>query len=219
MRKKLKKAGKNFFIIIFLLFTFIIFSIVSYSNAVSTGISSNVFRLHIIANSDSEEDQNLKYLVRDSLIAYMRQLTKNCTSKSEVIKMAKEHILDFKKIAKLVVKNNGYDYDVDVQVGNFSFPLKTYGDVSFPSGYYDALKVKIGKASGHNWWCVMFPPLCFVDVTSATVPDESKEILKESLSEEDYNLVTQSSNIAEVKFKLVEVFNSITQKVAKEASN
>ena len=84
------------------------------------------------------------------------------------------------KIAKDTVEKQGYSYDVSVEIGNFSFPTKQYGDISLPAGFYDALEVKIGNAKGKNWWCVMFPPLCFVDVSSGIVPDNSKETLKNS---------------------------------------
>ena len=93
------------------------------------------------------------------------------------------------------IHDNGYDYDVNVEIGDFYFPTKTYGDISFPSGFYEALKIEIGNARGHNWWCVMFPPLCFVDVSSGIVPDDSKKILEDMLSSEDYNLITSGNNL------------------------
>ena len=166
---------KKYLLLLIVSVAFLLLSAYSYVNAVSSNLADSVFRLHVIANSDSEEDQNLKYKVRDSLIEYMNTLTNDMNTKDEVIEIAKEHLEDFKNIAQNVVNENGYDYEVNVEIGNFSFPTKTYGDISFPAGFYDALRVKIGKAEGQNWWCVMFPPLCFVDVTSGVVPEESKE--------------------------------------------
>lgn len=215
MRKILKFINFGFikrFLIVLILFSFFIFiSAASYVNAVSEDIAQSVFRLHVIANSDSKEDQDLKYKVRDKVLEYMNEISKNCSSKEEVILLAEEHKEEFKKIAENVIKQNGYDYEVNIKIGNFDFPTKTYGDISLPAGEYDALRIEIGEAKGQNWWCVMFPPLCFVDVTSGVVPDESKEVMKENLNDEEYNLISdnESSDI-QFKFSLIEFFKGIT---------
>lgn len=206
----------KFFILLFLLTIYILFSAYSYATSVSSGISDSVFRLHVIANSDSEEDQNLKYKVRDSLLDYMNSLCSSTTSKQEAIDIAQNHIDDFYKIAQEVVSENGYDYSINITIGKHDFPTKHYGDVSLPSGVYDALRVEIGSASGQNWWCVMFPPLCFVDVSSGIVPDSSKETLQDNMSSEEYDLITDSDNSSElnVKFKIVELFENLKIKLA-----
>ena len=203
-------------LVLLLLIVFVCFSAYFYVTAVSSGISDSVFRLHVIANSDSDEDQALKLKVRDSLLEYMNSLCSSTSSKEEPMRIANEHIDDFTKIAQDVIAQNGYDYSVDVSVGSCDFPTKEYGDVSLPAGTYDALRVKIGSASGHNWWCVMFPPLCFVDVSSGIVPDESKEILHDTMSDEEYDLVTSSDSDSELtfKFKLVEFFENFRLKLA-----
>ena len=195
------KKIKFIVILAFLFFIYIFLCAYSYVSAISDNMYNSVFRLHVIANSDSDEDQNLKYIVRDNLINYMNEKTNTFTSKEDVIKYAKNHIEELKDIAETTVKDQGYDYPVAVEIGNFEFPTKTYGDISFPAGYYDALRVKIGDARGKNWWCVMFPPLCFVDVSTGIVPETSKEELKENLSDENYTLISQSDNY-DVKFKL-----------------
>ena len=211
MKKNFFIFIKRFFIVIILFSFFVFISALSYVNAVSQNISDNVFRLHVIANSDSEEDQNLKYKVRDAVLEYMNNLASNCSSKDEVIKLANEHQNEFYKIAKQVIQENGYNYDVNIRIGNFEFPTKTYGDISLPAGNYDALRIEIGEAKGQNWWCVMFPPLCFVDVSSGVVPDESKEIMQKNLDEEEYNLIsdTESTDV-KFKFSLIEFFQNIT---------
>ena len=201
------KKVKCTIILIFLFLLYIFINAYSYVNAISNNLSDNVFRLHVIANSDSVEDQNLKYIVRDKLISYMNNLCSNCTNKEEAIKIVNNNISSFQEIAKKTILENGYNYNVAVEVGNFEFPTKTYGDISFPAGYYDALKVKIGTAKGQNWWCVMFPPLCFIDVTSGVVPDSSKKQLQNNLSSEEYSLVSSSTNSSyNIKFKLIEFF-------------
>lgn len=203
-------------LVLLLLIVFVCFSAYFYVTAVSSGISDSVFRLHVIANSDSDEDQALKLKVRDSLLEYMNSLCSSTSSKEEAMRIANEHIDDFTKIAQDVIAQNGYNYSVDVSVGSCDFPTKEYGDVSLPAGTYDALRVKIGSASGHNWWCVMFPPLCFVDVSSGIVPDDSKEILHDTMSDEEYDLVTSSDSDSELtfKFKLVEFFENFRLKLA-----
>ena len=202
---------KKYLFLLIVLISFIILSAYSYASAINEDLSNNVFRLHVIANSDSKEDQDLKYKVRDKLIKYMKSLTTNINTKEEVIEIANNHISDFESIAKEVITENGFDYDVKVEIGNFSFPTKQYGDISFPAGFYDALKVEIGNAKGQNWWCVMFPPLCFVDVTSGIVPEESKENLQDNLGEEEYDIIsnTEDSEIVNFKFKIVEFFENL----------
>ena len=195
------KKVKNSLILLFLLFLYISISAISYVNAASKDIEESFFRLHVIANSDSEEDQNLKYKVRDNLIKYMNTLCKDVESKDDAIEIANLHLDEFKQIAEETIKNNGYTYSVNVEIGNFSFPTKNYGDVSLPAGYYDALRVKIGNAEGQNWWCVMFPPLCFVNVSSGIVPEESKELMKEELNDEEYSIITKEDS-SEIQFKI-----------------
>lgn len=206
----LNSKFKRFILVSALLIIYVCISAVSYTHAVTTDIADSVFRLHVIANSNSDEDQNLKYIVRDKVIEYMSSISQNASSKEEVIKIAKANLDKIQAIAAQTIRDNGYTYSVNVEVGNFSFPSKRYGDITLPPGYYDALRIKIGKAEGQNWWCVMFPPLCFVDVTSGVVPDESKEIMKENLSKEEFDLISKNSNEVKVKFKIVEVLQNFT---------
>lgn len=204
--KKNSKLG----IILTLILLLIIYTIIcafSYVQAVSTDISNSVFRLHVLANSNSDADQALKYKVRDNLLKYMNGLCSNCTSKDKAIKIVTEHQDEFKQVALDTIYNEGYSYDVKINIGNFEFPTKQYGDISLPAGYYDALRVEIGEAKGRNWWCVMFPSLCFIDVSSGFVPEESKEELQKVLSDEEYSLISDSSNSSiKFKFKLLELF-------------
>lgn len=209
-KERFKSIFKRLLILFFLFTIYFIICAVSYTNATCNGIAENVFRLHVIANSDTQEDQNLKYIVRDEIIKYINEVSKNANSKEEVIKIAKNNIDKIKFIANKTIKDNGYNYSVNVVVGNFSFPTKQYGDIKLPPGNYDALRIEIGEAKGQNWWCVMFPPLCFVDVTSGIVPDESKEIMKENLTDEEYDLISKDDDDVKVKFKIVEVLQNFT---------
>lgn len=201
------KKIKIFITLAFLLAIFVFTCAYTYVSAISDNLYNSIFRLHVIANSDSEEDQNLKYIVRDNLINYMNDNCKNLSSKEEVIQYAKENLDKLKQIAENTVKDNGFTYPVQVEIGNYEFPTKNYGDISFPAGFYDALRVKIGESSGKNWWCVMFPPLCFVNATTGIVPDSSKETLHENLSDENYMIVSELDNSSVAfKFKIVELF-------------
>ena len=181
-------------LLIFLLFSYTLVCAISYVSATSSDISDSVFRLHVIANSDSTEDQNLKYKVRDNLLKYMNTICRNCSSKQEAIEKVYEYQDEFKQIALNTIKDEGYSYNVNIEIGNFKFPTKHYGDISLPAGFYDALKVEIGEAKGQNWWCVMFPSLCFVDISSGVVPDDSKQDLQNTLSDEEYSLISDTSN-------------------------
>lgn len=210
MKKRIKKCFISKFVCIFLLLLlYISISALSYASEISSHLSNNVFRLHVIANSDSKEDQNLKYKIRDAVINYMDLISGNITSKEEVITLVNEHLEDFKTIANRVVFENGYDYTVHIEIGNFSFPTKKYGDISLPAGFYDALRIKIGKAEGQNWWCVMFPPLCFVDVSTGIVPEESKEIMQANLSEEEFGLISKEDSEIKFKFKILEFLGNM----------
>ena len=205
--KKLKIG--RIFVILILLSLFILISAISYVDAVSNNIADSVFRLHVIANSDSKEDQELKLKVRDELLSYMNIISKDSTNKQEAMQIVNEHKEEFTQIAKKVIKENGYNYTVNVQVGKADFPTKYYGDITLPAGTYDALKVQIGEAKGQNWWCVMFPPLCFVDVSTGIVPDNSKQELKQSLDNEEYDLISKTdNNEISFKFKIVELFQN-----------
>ena len=210
------KNYKKILMIFILFLTYFLISLFSYSNAVSSSLSENVFRLHVIANSDSKEDQDLKYKVRDNLIKYMNSISKDVSTKEDAIKLANENIDNFYNIAKNTILENGFNYDVNIEIGNFDFPTKTYGDISLPAGFYDALRVKIGEAKGKNWWCVMFPSLCFVDISNGIVPEEYKESLQANLNYEDYNLISSDDAEYKLKFKLVELFENAKIIMAKK---
>lgn len=203
------KVFKKFALFIFLFFIYFLICASNYANAVTKDISDSIFRLHVIANSDTLDDQNLKYKVRDSVLEYMNSITTGSTSKEEIMEIISSNLDNFKMLAQNTIYENGYNYEVTVELGNFEFPTKTYGDISFPPGFYDALRIKIGSAEGNNWWCVMFPPLCFIDVSSGIVPNESKEILESELTEDEFNIISENTDESKVKFKIVEVLQNL----------
>ncbi len=189
---------KNFFALI-IATALLLFLLLGYATSVNSNLSQNIVRLHVIANSDSSSDQNLKLKVRDAILMKTKS---DFTKKSDV----KEKLDEYKKVAEETIKQNGYDYTVDVSYGNFRFPTKHYNNISLPAGFYDAVRVTIGSGKGKNWWCVMFPPLCFIDGTTDTAYAEEK--LSNLLDEESYDIITSGQTGSfpfEIKFKIVEL--------------
>ena len=203
----MKTKIKQITILLLLFISFLLITISSYAGTISKDLADNFFRLHILANSDSKEDQDLKLKVRDGIIEYMKNISYSNLSKSEAIKLTQEHLSDFKKIAEKIIEDEGFNYPVNLEIGNFYFPTKHYNNVSLPAGYYDALKIEIGEAKGQNWWCSLFPPLCFVDISSGVIDEESKELLKNSLTDEEFAIITDNSETVKFKFKLLEIFS------------
>ena len=134
---------KRCMIILLLFISYTCICAISYANTVSSDLAESVFRLHIIANSDTKEDQDLKLLVRDNVISYMTEIASDVSSKEEAINIVNAHLDDFQKIARETIVSQGYDYDVSLEIGKFDFPTKVYGDISLPSGMYDALRIRI----------------------------------------------------------------------------
>jgi len=170
-------------------------------------IAKEIIRLHVIANSDSVEDQDLKLTLRDAIMDFMSLQLSNAASADEIRNYINEHNDELEAFARDFVQENGYDYPVSVSLATCYFPTKTYGDLVFPCGDYEALKVVIGDGDGRNWWCVLYPPLCFIGVTDGVVPPESKQMLQNLLSEEDYEslLITNYEKAdVKVKFKFLE---------------
>ncbi|MBR1744252.1 MAG: stage II sporulation protein R [Lachnospiraceae bacterium] len=155
------------------------------------GIAQNVIRLHVIANSDSLEDQRLKLHVRDRIIGDLQNCLKFIDSQKKAEEVIASRLAEIQKETEEVIQKDGYTYTASISLCDRMFPVKQYGDLTFPAGIYRALCIQIGEAEGHNWWCVLFPSLCFVDETTATIPDDSKEKLKKSLTEEEYELLSE----------------------------
>lgn len=153
-------------------------------------LAEEIFRFHVLANSDSIEDQNLKIAVKDHIVAYMKSRIPDAKSMDETKQWAKTHLSDIETEAGKVIRENGYDYKVNAEVRKCEFPDKTYGDLTFPAGVYEALRITIGNGRGRNWWCVLYPSLCFLDSVHAVVPKEGKEKLRKELTVEEYEMIT-----------------------------
>lgn len=172
-------------------------------------IAEQIIRLHVIANSDTEEDQELKMKVKETIITYLRGEMQDAVSVDEARQAIVEHLPEIEEIATEKMRAEGYDYIAEATLGESYFPIKEYGDLTFPAGDYEALRVKLGKSEGRNWWCVMYPTLCFVDSTYQVVPDSSKEQLKQSLTSEEYNSLLDGGEDVSYSWKIVEWIQSL----------
>lgn len=138
----------------------------SADTATEAYVADNLIRLHVVANSDSELDQRIKYEVRDAILASTTKMFRDLTSVSEAKAIAEDSLGEMEAIAQSVIASYGKDYSVNAKLGVFTFPTKVYGSVVLPEGDYEALKIVLGAGQGENWWCVLFPPLCFINITS-----------------------------------------------------
>lgn len=164
-------------------------------------IEKKVLRLHVLANSDTHEDQELKLKVRDRIISYSGDIFADVSDKIEAERLTKKNLFEIKRIAQDEVYKNGYDYPVNVELTNTHFNTRVYNDVTLPAGNYDALRVIIGDGKGKNWWCVMFPPMCLPAA-------EEKCELSEVLDDSELEIVSDGEKY-ELKFKIVELFEEL----------
>ena len=159
-------------------------------------MAEEVLRFHVLANSDSKEDQELKMTVKDEVVSWL-EAKMDCNSLEETKNIIRSHLTGIEEVAEETVRREGYSYPVQAALEWTDFPEKSYGDVTFPAGSYEALRIQIGEAKGHNWWCVLYPNLCFIDSVRAVVPEKGKKQLKHVLTDDEYDMVTATS-----KFKV-----------------
>lgn len=178
----------------------VIYSVIPFQ-AECEQISNEVFRLHILANSDSEEDQSLKLRVRDSLLRYTDKLFSEAENSDEAERIARDNLESLRAVAQREVYANGYDYKVKAEVVNMYFNTRYYERYTMPAGMYDALRITIGSGEGHNWWCVMYPSIC---ISSAVETDKRVE---DTFSQNQQEIV--KGNEFKYKFKVVEIFEKI----------
>lgn len=220
--KFLNVQTKKILIITLIVFVFTIIVGFMYTDDVYDNVESyrnKLIRFHVIANSDNEFDQTLKLKVRDEILADIGIKLEDSSSIDESRLIILDNLDNIKNIAKDTVLKNGYDYNVEVGLGNHDFPTKNYGDITLPAGEYEAVRVVIGDGKGKNWWCVMFPPLCYVDITHGLSTSETEGQLTKVLDTKEYNMISskkdsQSKNIR-YKFKIVELIEKTKLKFAK----
>lgn len=169
-------------------------------------IYDSVLRLHVVANSDSEEDQALKLRVRDRVIDIANKVCADCDTVEDARTVITAHLEDIADAAADEIKSQGYRYDVEVSLGKEQYPRKTYASLCFPSGEYLSLQVRIGEAVGQNWWCVLFPPLCLDAATSSN----GDAFISVGFTPDQYKIITETDNPKyEARFKLLEIIEGL----------
>lgn len=157
-------------------------------------ISEKVLRFHVLANSDDEADQSLKLAVRDAVGSYMQKKLAGVDDLEECEQIVNGNLDQIREVAAETIAQNGYDYDVTAELEYTSFPVKSYGSYTFPAGEYEALRVVIGEGKGHNWWCVMYPNMCFSGSMYEVVDEKAGKKLREVLTTEEYEKVLAEGN-------------------------
>ena len=168
-------------------------------------IASKILRFHVIANSDSACDQAVKEEVRDAVGTYLQPLLEEAESLEETKQIVGKNIRAIEEISRKTLRANGYDYEVTARITTTDFPEKTYGSYTFPKGEYEALQIVIGEGVGQNWWCVLYPNMCFRGSVYEVVEEEAGEALREVLSPWEYADVFDSGKV-EIRFKFLEFF-------------
>ena len=186
-----------FLYIVPIIFTLLIFP---FSSDISTQqtLSKTVLRFHVLGNSNATTDQQVKLLIRDTILCYTAPLLEQATNAKEVKDILKPILPQLTTLANQVLSEQGFSYTASIHIEKTYFPVKQYGSLLLPPGEYEALRIVLGEGSGRNWWCLVFPSLCFVDVSNGIVPEESKQDLENNMNEEDYNLISSDT----LKFKL-----------------
>ena len=172
-------------------------------DSLQSSIAAKILRFHVLANSDSEADQTLKLKVRDEVGGYLQPLLEESKGLEETKQIVNAHLDEVVETAEQTIQENGYSYKVEAYVKQVDFPEKTYGEYSFPAGIYEALQVRIGEAEGQNWWCVLYPNMCFKGTVYEVVEEDAKKALKEVLSPREYAHVFDSGNV-QIRCKLLE---------------
>ena len=178
------------------------------ANAVQEKLSGEVFRFHVLANSDSKEDQELKMKVKEAVVDYMCENLSDAGNAAEAKAWAIRHKEELIRTAREVLQEEGCNDQITAEVVRCEFPDKTYGDITFPAGWYDALRIKIGKAQGHNWWCVVFPPLC------VSAAEQNRAL--DAMSEPERALITEADGY-ELRFRIVELWGELIELIGKNA--
>lgn len=182
-----------------------VWTVVLGNDLLQPSISSKILRFHVLANSDSEEDQAVKEEVRDAVGVYLQPLIEDAESLEETKQIIARNLGQVVETAKETLEKNGFDYEVSARITRTDFPEKTYGAYTFPKGEYEALQIIIGEGEGQNWWCVLYPNMCFKGTVFEVVEEEAGEALKEVLNSWEYADVFDSEKV-QIRFKFLEYF-------------
>lgn len=196
---------KHIFELVIIFIFVAILSLGAFADKTQASISDKMIRLHVIANSDSKADQTVKLKVRDKILEYVSELTKDCADINEAREKVSAKLPELSEIAEEVLSQNGFSYGAKAELSNEFFPTKDYTGFSLPSGEYNALRIHLGDSKGQNWWCVLFPPLCI----SAAEAETTEQLQTAGLSDSEIQLITSDTIEYKYKFKIVEFFQDI----------
>lgn len=187
--------------------------IMAYADETQKSIADSLVRLHIVANSDSQIDQSVKLLVRDAVIDELSPIISNASNPSHAQQIINDNLSLVEKAAQSVLKKNNLSYGATALCTISHFPTKQYENIILPAGNYNALKIILGNGDGQNWWCVMYPPLCFEGSIDGNMNSDAKTLLKSNLDSDEYALICQNSSIpVKFKFKIFEIFDKLNNK-------
>ena len=185
---------------------FYIWTVVLGNDLLQPSIASKILRFHVLANSDTICDQIVKEEVRDAVGIYLQPFLENADSLEETKKIVIEQMNAVIDVAEQTLRLHGYEYKVSARLANVVFPEKSYGDYTFPKGEYEALQIVIGEGKGQNWWCVLYPNMCFKGSVIEVIEEEASEALREVLTPWEYADVFNSGKV-KLRFKFLEYFS------------
>ena len=212
----MKKHKKHSYTLLIFILSILIGLVYAYATSKSNnditslqkGIADKIVRFHVIANSDSSEDQSLKLEVKKAVVSYTSELLSSSHSIEETQQLLTDNTDTIINITKNVISENGYDYPVTAELKDTYFPTKSYGNYTFPPGTYRAYQIKIGNAEGQNWWCVLYPPLCFIDISHGIVGEESEDMLRETLTTDEFDAISGGCKV-KYRFRYLTFLNNL----------
>ena len=200
----MKRKGIYYFVGVAVIAVYV-WTIVLGNDPLQPAIASKILRFHVLANSDEVYDQSVKEKVRDAVGTYLQPLLEDAESLDETKRIVETNMDEIIEVAESTLNMHGYDYSVTASIANVDFPEKSYGSYTFPKGNYEALQIVIGEGKGKNWWCVLYPNMCFKGSVFEVIEEEAEQSLKEVLNPWEYADVFDSGKV-EFRFKFLEYF-------------
>lgn len=210
--KNIDWFGKSMPVMALIMCVMLIWSADVEGRRLQENVAEKILRFHVRANSDSEFDQNLKLCARDAVIAYLEDIYPQDIDLEEAKRLLAQNFMEIQTIVEDVAKSFGKDYTAKVYFSNEYFPAKVYGNVMLPPGMYHALRIDIGKAKGKNWWCILYPSMCFVESTHAQCEEYRVQSV---LTDEEYDYVTGYK----IRFKYLTFLNPKEEQKVSEVEN
>ncbi|MBE7026607.1 MAG: stage II sporulation protein R [Ruminococcaceae bacterium] len=198
-------------IVISLLFGLVFsMALMAYADSTRKGIAESLVRLHVVANSDDVYDQQIKLIVRDALIDEFGPVLDGAANQKQAEQIITDNLKNIEKVAQTTLEKHGFKYSAKALYEKTHFPTKKYANIMLPPGEYDALRIVLGEGKGQNWWCVMYPPLCFEGSVLGVIDEAKANMLKQNIGESGYEIITQKDTVpVNFKFKILEIFDKV----------